>query len=188
MGMFDYRPPAMKFVEGKRQGGRVVEVQESQRRAYRSDGAGQPLFWHQGKPVEGVEVDPATGEANRPVMQTEIVVDTGIDDGKGETERTIYFGKQRMEKAFKDAARDARLRRGEDIIGWYLWVTQTGTEPGAGGVTANTWAVELVRGEAPKPALPTAEPAMAGAPALRNHESSPVLNKRPAVPDDEPPF
>ena len=143
--MLDYRPPALKFERvGVEYGGRIVEHTESQRRAYRKDGTGDLMWWSRGKPTEGVPRDPATGEANDPVMRDEVVVDVGEDDGHGETERTIYFDKQRLVAAYKVAARAAGLRRGESDIGWGLYVTCTGTEPGKGTQDAKTWSVRLV--------------------------------------------
>ena len=129
-------------------------------------------------------------------MQWVITVETGEPDQHGETERSLYFGKQRLEEAFSLAAKAVKLRSPDDLVGWELFVTKTGQEQGKGAQPADTWAVELIPGKPgiPRPAVaafdngPAQEPAMAGAP-LRNHESSPVLNKRPARPEpDEPPF
>lgn len=197
MGMFDYRPPALKFNGvGDRRGGRVTAVDKSQRRAYRSDGSGGLLFWQDRRPTEGAEVDPRTGEANDPVMQWVIIVETGEPDQHGETERSIYFGKQRLEEAFSVAAKAVKLRSPDDLIGWELFVTKTGSEQGKGAQPADTWAVELIPSKPglPRPVAPSfdngpaPEPAMAGAPPLRNHESSPVLNPRRTSIPDEPPF
>lgn len=197
MGMFDYRPPALKFSGvGDRRGGRVTGVDKSQRRAYRSDGSGLGLFWQDRRPTEGAEVNPATGEPNDPVMQWVITVETGEPDQHGDTERSVYFGKQRLEEAFSLAAKAVKLRSPDDLIGWELFVTKTGTEQGKGAQPADTWSVELIPGKPglPAPAVPSfdsaprAEPAMAAAAPLRNHESSPVLNPRRTTGADEPPF
>jgi hypothetical protein len=194
MGMFDYRAPSMKFPKtGVRLGGRVTDVREGHRRKYRADGSGQLEYWQDGKPVEGAATNPVTGEPNRPVTQYEITVDTGAPVNEdGETEQTIYFGKQRLEKAFKAEAKRVRLRNPDDLIGWNLWVTKTGQEVGAGGVMADTWAVELE--PAGEPVAVAAAPAPAQVDeglAARQREATQRLARTvgaaPKV-DDEPPF
>lgn len=227
MGLFTTNAPAAKFKQvGDSVEGEIVDVYRGQRYEFIRNAIGEPMWWINGKPTPGVSVDPATGKKARPVLDYVITVDTGEPDENGESERRVFFKTPRMEKSLKASVAAARTREGL-MLGGRLKVTYTGDDetsnaptlpkmfdvvytppaPGqgrepsgevrlAGGGQADDDNDEVAR---PLPTSPAPGPASDPAPTyrLKNHESSPVLNKREqtvaavtgkAKYSDEPPF
>lgn len=108
-------------------------------------GSGEPLFWGQGKgqPPTTDAIDAATGQRNRPVMDTVIELDTeytmdaseaarlGREEAYEGGERRVFVGREI--KPFKDAIKDA-VKRGvqltcdEDMVGKRLTVERSREE------------------------------------------------------------
>jgi len=111
MGLFGNKAPTAKFKKlGDQVSGEIVDFQQQQRTEYVPGKVGDPMFWHKGKPTAGMAVDPATGEPNRPVMDDVIVLETGVADEYGETERRLFIKGKQMLDGLKAACRDAGVR------------------------------------------------------------------------------
>lgn len=144
MAMFTSNPPSAKFARiGDSVEGTIVDVYRSQRYEYVRGGQGLPLYWQNRKPTAGARVNPETGQANDPVLQYVIVVDTGAPDDNGDTERRIFVKNKRMETALTAAVTLAGGRRvGGLLIGGYLRCTWTGEEQGDGPSPAKVHSFE----------------------------------------------
>lgn len=133
MGLFSDKVPTAKFNQiGDQVSGVIVSFDKQQRtkfiRGQKSGGA--LMYWHNSKPTAGVARDPQTGEANRPVMDDVVILDTGVADEYGETERRLFVKTKQMLDAIKTACKAAGVRDVDE--GGRLtcrWVS------GAGGTT-----------------------------------------------------
>jgi hypothetical protein len=131
VGLFANGTPTAKFnAIGDACIGRIVDIAQTQRTEYlRDGGVGDLMFWSAGRPVAGAATDPRTGQANQPVLDHVITVDTGKPDANGETEMRIFVKGKAELAAVKQACREAGARDVE--IGGLIkkiWVS------GAGGV------------------------------------------------------
>lgn len=144
MAMFTSNPPVAKFARiGDIVEGTIVDVYRSQRYEYVRGGQGLPLYWSNKKPTPGARINPETGQANDPVLQHVITVDTGTPDDNGDTERRIFVKNKRMETALTAAVTLAGGRRvGGLLIGGYLRCTWTGEEQGDGPSPAKVHSFE----------------------------------------------
>lgn len=184
MGLFNDRAPTAKFHQiGDRVSGVIVDFDEQQRTEYirGSKAGGPPMYWHNGKPTAGVAVDPQTGEANRPVMDPVVTLDTGVADEYGETERRLFVKGKQMFDGIKAACKAVGVR---DIDkGGRLTCTWASGAGGAG--SPRVYAFEYVPpgGQAANSALAAPAPA----PAQRTAADS-VLGQPAAPGSATPPF
>lgn len=168
MGLFSDSIPTAKFNQiGDSVVGAIVRFDQQQRTEFTpGGGAGRLMFWHNGKPTAGTPTDPQTGEANQPVMDKVIVLDTGVDDGYGETQRRLFVKSKQMLNDIKTACKAAGVRDVDE-----------------GGRLTCTWVSGAGRVGSPKVyAFEYAPPASVGAAA--------ALAPAPAVkkPSENPPF
>lgn len=113
MGLFSDTIPTAKFNQlGDKVVGTIVRFEKQQRTEFvpNQKGAGRPMFWHNDKPTAGMAVDPQSGEPNRPVMDQVIVLDTGIEDEYGETQRRLFVKSKQMLGDIKTACKAAGVR------------------------------------------------------------------------------
>lgn len=123
-GLFTTAPPSVKFKKiGDSVEGEIIDVYQTQRYEYIRGAQGEPLYWHGRKP-EPVPTDPATGKKNEPVLQYVLVLETGIEDENGNTERRLFVKNKRMEQALKKAILLARAKEGL-LIGGRVRCTYT---------------------------------------------------------------
>jgi hypothetical protein len=156
-----YAPAARFDRVGEEVGGRIVDVASVQQTEYKTR---IPFYWENRTKVTRA-VNPATGEANDPMMQRVVTVDVGVPDENGNTERRIFIRGKRMTSAYKDALAAGGAGRQGILIGGQLYATWTGTEASqGGGADAKTYRFRYV---APKPGegtKPDAAPILAGQP------------------------
>jgi hypothetical protein len=112
MGLFSNKAPTAKFRQiGDQVVGDIVAFDKQQRTEYlKGGGIGEPMFWSGRRPVAGAAVDPQTGEANRPVMDDVLVLDTGIPDDYGQTERRLFVKGAAMLEGIAAACKEAGVR------------------------------------------------------------------------------
>lgn len=176
MGLFSDTIPTAKFNQiGDTVVGAIVRFDQQQRTEFTpGGGAGRLMFWHNGKPTAGMPTDPQTGEANQPVMDKVIVLDTGVDDGYGETQRRLFVKSKQMLNDIKTACKAAGVRDVDE-----------------GGRLTCTWASGAGRVGSPKVyAFEYAPPATVGAAATPSTASadSSVTGQPAAKADSAPPF
>ncbi|MEU1240069.1 hypothetical protein ABZ388_06890 [Micromonospora parva] len=173
MGLFSETIPTAKFNQiGDKVVGTIVRFDQQQRTEFtpNQQGAGRPMFWHNGKPTAAMPNDPQTGEPNQPVMDKVIVLDTGVDDGYGETQRRLFVKSKQMLNDIKTACTAAGVRDVDE-----------------GGRLTCTWVDGAGRVGSPKVyAFEYAPPAMAGAVAAP--AEAPAAPKAAKKSQDNPPF
>lgn len=213
-GLFATAAPTAKFKNiGDTVEGEIIDAYQYQDSEYVRNGVGQPLYWHNRRPTPGMRIDPATGRPNDPVLRWQIVLDTGMPDEDGRTERRLFLSKKRLEDGLKRAIIAARAHEGL-LLGGHLRCTFTGfdetsdalqlpktfefvyTAPAAGKGRRPSGEVRLAERDHEEPSfdLPVTPAAPAFDPPqapLRNHEVNPLLQKlgvEPLPADAEPPF
>lgn len=195
MSILDMRAATLKLEEmGRWYTGTVIaEPEESQRSEYVKGGGGLPLYWVNKKPTAGASHDPRTGLPNEPVMQTEILVDTGEPDDSGSTERTLYIDNKRKIAALRAAWRAAGMPRGASMVGCKIAARWSGTEQGEGAQEAKLYeyriqppadGVKMRQQPAPAtpaavapvsaPAAPASSPAPTNADTMRTAAAAPA--------------
>ncbi len=173
MGLFSESIPTAKFDQlGDTVVGEIVRFDQQQRTEFvrGQKGAGRPMFWHHNRPTAGMATDPQTGEPNRPVMDKVVVLDTGVDDGYGETQRRLFVKSKQMLEAIKAACVAAGVRDVDE-----------------GGRLTCTWVSGAGQTGDPKVyAFQYAPPAMAGATPAPAQAAAPAAVSKPST--VEPPF
>lgn len=121
MGLFSDKVPTAKFDKiGDSVTGSIVGFEKQQRTEYIRDPkggrgtAGRPMYWVSGRPTPGVATDPMTGEPNQPVMDQVVVLDTGVKDQFGETQRRLFIKSKQMLTGIREACTDAGVRDVEE--------------------------------------------------------------------------
>lgn len=111
MGLFSNKAPTAKFKQiGDEVEGVIVAFDKQQRTEFIPGGIGGPMFWHKGKPTADLAADPVTGKANDPVMDDVIILDTGVADEYGETERRLFIKGKQMLADLEAACRAGGVR------------------------------------------------------------------------------
>jgi hypothetical protein len=176
VGLFTSSTPTAKFQQiGDSIVGRITHIGQQQRTEYLRDGGiGPRMYWSGGRPVADAEIDPRSGEANQPVMDHVVTLDTGKPDENGETERRVFVKGKAELASVKQACIAAGVRDIE--IGGVLKKTWLS---GAGG-TADPRVYEY-KYKAPERAAEP-QPISDVLPEVlerlkRSHASSPVLNR-----------
>lgn len=195
MGLFTTSIPTAKFTQiGDSVVGRIVDIGQQQRTEYLRDGGiGEPMFWSGGRPVAGAEMDPRTGQPNKPVMDHVITLETGAADENGVTERRVFVKGKAELASIKQACKDAGVRDIE--VGGVLkktWISGAGgtSDPRVYEYKYKAPAGDDDQARAVREAVPEVLERM-----KRAHESSPLMQRAeakaksaPASFDDEPPF
>lgn len=128
--MFETRAPSAKFATvGDGIDGDIVGVRRTQQTEFKTN---IPLYW-ENKTKSTNRTNPASGQLNDPMLQTEITLDTGVPDENGATERRLFVRGKRMTDALKQAVQQGGGGRDGLLIGGKLACTFYGTEASAGG-------------------------------------------------------
>lgn len=128
--MFETRAPSAKFATvGDGIDGDIVGVRRTQQTEFKTN---IPLYW-ESKTKSTNRTNPASGQPNDPMLQTEITLDTGVPDENGATERRLFVRGKRMTDALKQAVQQGGGGRDGLLIGGKLACTFYGTEASAGG-------------------------------------------------------
>lgn len=128
--MFETRAPSAKFATvGDGIDGDIVGVRRTQQTEFKTN---IPLYW-ESKTKSTNRTNPANGQPNDPMLQTEITLDTGVPDENGATERRLFVRGKRMTDALKHAVQQGGGGRDGLLIGGKLACTFYGTEASAGG-------------------------------------------------------
>lgn len=128
--MFETRAPSAKFATvGDGIDGDIVGVRRTQQTEFKTN---IPLYW-ENKTKSTNRTNPANGQLNDPMLQTEITLDTGVPDENGATERRLFVRGKRMTDALKQAVQQGGGGRDGLLIGGKLACTFYGTEASAGG-------------------------------------------------------
>lgn len=136
MGFGATHAPTAKFTVGIPVSGTITDARQVQASDWKTR---RPEYWEE--KAKTYAPFAADGTPNEPKVQLEVTLETGVPDDRGDTERRVFIKNARQFKAFNEAMRAARARRGLLIGGW-LAMTCTGTEPGEGSEDAKTWAIE----------------------------------------------
>lgn len=194
--MFETRAPAVRFDRlGATVEGEIVDARRTQQTEFRTF---VPLYWERqgtGAVKTYNSVSPATGQANDPIMQTEITLDTGTPDENGDTERRLFVRGKRMDRALKAAVAKGGGGRDGLLIGGHLSCTWTGTEASGAGQDAKLYDFTYRPPAAGEGRKPDATPVLAGdgwgEPVAVASAMTVQQQPRPAWQvrdDDEPPF
>lgn len=175
MGLFSESIPTAKFNQiGDTVVGEIVRFDQQQRTKFVRGQVtpGLPMFWSNGRPTAGADVDPRTGAENQPVMDKVVVLDTEVADEYGETQRRLFIKSKQMLTGIKDACKAAGVR---DVA--------------EGGRLTCTWVSGAGETGSPKVyAFEYAPPAMAGAVAPAAQAAPAAAPKAAKKSSDTPPF
>jgi hypothetical protein len=137
MGIGATYAPAARFPKiGDSVSGIITDGRMVQTSQYKTN---RPEYW-ENKSVTFAAFA-ADGTPNEPKAQIELTVDTGVPDESGDPERRLFLKNKRHFAALRAALKAARARHGLVVGGW-VSMTLTGTEPGEGTEEAKTWAIE----------------------------------------------